>query len=151
MYRVMRIPNIYIWCNLAQIPQYLDFFIGKGCKYDILTWHKTNPTPLCSNRYLSDTEYCLFFRKGAKVYGTYATKAKYWITPCNTEDRKRYGHPTCKPEAIIRMLVENSSQPGGLVCDPYLGSGTTAAVCAGMGRRFIGGGHIPGVCDHREE
>ena len=143
MYRVMRMPNIYIWCNIAQIPQYLNFFIKKGCRFDILTWHKTNPPPMCSNKYLSDTEYCLFFRKGAKLYGSYSTKGKYWISPLNVADKEKYGHPTCKPEKIIRTLVENSSQRGELVCDPYLGSGTTAAVCAQIGRRFIGGDISP--------
>ena len=108
-----------------------------------MTWHKTNPPPMCSNKYLSDTEYCLFFRKGAKLYGSYSTKGKYWLSPLNVADKKKYGHPTCKPEKIIRTLVENSSQRGELVCDPYLGSGTTAAVCAQIGRRFIGGDISP--------
>ena len=29
MWDVMRIPNIYIWCNGAQIPQYIDFFVNQ--------------------------------------------------------------------------------------------------------------------------
>lgn len=139
MMRVMRVPNIYIWCNQAQVPQYLDYFVKeRGCAFDILTWHKTNPTPLCSNKYLSDTEYCLFFRKGAKVYGSYATKAKYWVTPNNVADKKAHGHPTVKPLSIIRTLVENSSVPGDLICDPFMGSGTTAVACKDLGRRFVG-------------
>ena len=36
---------------------------------DLLTWHKTNPVPTCSNKYLSDTEYLLYFREvGVKIY-----------------------------------------------------------------------------------
>lgn len=38
--RVMRKINIYIWCNERQIPQYLDYFIGKGCHFNVLTWHR---------------------------------------------------------------------------------------------------------------
>ena len=41
--RVMRKINIYIWCNERQIPQYLDYFLSKGCNFNVLTWHKTNP------------------------------------------------------------------------------------------------------------
>lgn len=144
MFRVMKVPNIYIWCSKAQIPQYLEYFINKKCSFDVLTWHKTNPVPTCHNKYLSDTEYCLYFRKGAKLYGTYETKRKYWVTPANVEDKKKYDHPTCKPVDIISQLVSNSSLEGELVCDPYLGSGTTAEACMELGRRFVG-------CDIVEE
>ena len=138
MLRVMKVPNIYIWCNKAQIPQYLEYFIDKKCNFDLLTWHKTNPVPTCHNKYLSDTEYCLYFRKGAKLYGTYETKRKYWVTPLNTDDKKKYDHPTCKPLEMISQLISNSTLEGGLVCDPYVGSGTTAVACKQLGRSFVG-------------
>ena len=138
MLRVLKAPNLYIWCNKNQIRQYLDFFEDAGCTYDILTWHKTNPIPTCHNKYLSDTEYCLYFRKGAQLYGTYDTKRKFWITDLNTRDKEVYDHPTIKPAPIIRQLVENSSLPGEVVMDPYMGSGTTGEVCVATGRDFIG-------------
>jgi DNA modification methylase len=47
-------------------------------------------------------------------------------------------HSTQKPEAILRMVVEASTNPGDLVLDPFVGSGTTAAVCKKLGRRCIG-------------
>lgn len=138
MFRIMKRPNIYIWCNKAQILQYLNYFTDKKCNFDLLTWHKTNPVPTCHNKYLSDTEYLLYFRKGAKLYGTYETKRKYWLTPANVEDKKKYGHPTCKPLNIIKQLIDNSTLEGDLVCDPYLGSGTTAEACKQLNRHFIG-------------
>ena len=45
---------------------------------------------------------------------------------------------TPKPEALIRRLLEISSNPGDLILDSFLGSGTTAAVAHKMGRRWIG-------------
>lgn len=63
--RVMKIPNLYIWCNHKQIPMYLDFFVSKNkCSFDILIWNKTNAMPLFNNKYLTDKEYCLYFRRG---------------------------------------------------------------------------------------
>ena len=47
-------------------------------------------------------------------------------------------HPTQKPEKLIAKLVLASSQPGSVVFDPFLGSGTTAVVCKKLGRRFVG-------------
>jgi DNA modification methylase len=52
--------------------------------------------------------------------------------------RERTGYPTQKPEALLERLIEACSCPGDLVVDPYLGSGTTVAVAARLGRRAIG-------------
>jgi site-specific DNA-methyltransferase (adenine-specific) len=52
--------------------------------------------------------------------------------------RERTGYPTQKPEALIERLILACTDPGDLVIDPYLGSGTTLAVCARLGRRAIG-------------
>ena len=52
--------------------------------------------------------------------------------------RERTGYPTQKPEALLRRLVEACTDPDDLVLDPYAGSGTTLAVCAGLGRRVVG-------------
>ena len=43
-----------------------------------------------------------------------------------------------KPEALIRRIIEMSSNPGDIVLDFYLGSGTTSAVAHKLGRRYIG-------------
>jgi DNA modification methylase len=52
--------------------------------------------------------------------------------------RERTGYPTQKPEALIERLVLSCTEPDDLVVDPYVGSGTTLAVCARHGRRAIG-------------
>ncbi|WP_366949724.1 site-specific DNA-methyltransferase [Geobacter sp.] len=45
---------------------------------------------------------------------------------------------TPKPERLLRRIIELSTNPGDLVLDSFLGSGTTAAVAHKMGRRYIG-------------
>ncbi len=52
--------------------------------------------------------------------------------------RERTGYPTQKPEALLDRLLDALTEPGDLVIDPYLGSGTTLAVCARHGRHAIG-------------
>lgn len=47
-------------------------------------------------------------------------------------------HPTQKPEGIVRPLLRYSCAPGGVVLDPFTGSGTTLAVAKQEGRRAIG-------------
>ncbi|MDQ3557517.1 MAG: site-specific DNA-methyltransferase, partial [Gemmatimonadota bacterium] len=50
----------------------------------------------------------------------------------------RTGYPTEKKEELLELIVGMSSEPGDLVLDCFLGSGTTAAVAQRMGRRWIG-------------
>jgi adenine-specific DNA-methyltransferase len=45
---------------------------------------------------------------------------------------------TAKPERLLRRIIEMASDPGDLVLDCFLGSGTTAAVAHKLGRRWIG-------------
>jgi DNA modification methylase len=52
--------------------------------------------------------------------------------------RERTGYPTQKPEALLERLLLSLTNPGDLVIDPYLGSGTTLAVAAKLERRAIG-------------
>ena len=57
---------------------------------------------------------------------------------CNGMAEKT-AHSTQKPEALIEKLVLASSKPGDLIVDPFVGSGTTAAVATRLGRRFLCG------------
>ena len=148
--RVMKKINIYIWCNKEQLYMYMDYFKKheqkmreKNKNYtiaiDLLTWHKTNPIPTCNNKYLSDTEYVLFFREhGVKIYGEYKTKKKYYVTSTNKTDKEKYNHPTVKPLEIIENLIVNSSSVGETILDPYMGSGTTGEGAIRKDRNFIG-------------
>lgn len=138
--RIMKKINIYIFCSQKQIIHLLDYFVTKRkCNYNLLTWHKTNPIPACGNKYLTDTEYILFFReKGVKIFGEFKTKFTYYVTPLNQKDKKQWGHPTIKPLSIIENLIVNSSVQDDLVLDCFMGSGTTGVACLNTNRNFIG-------------
>ena len=56
----------------------------------------------------------------------------FWSMAENTD------HPTQKPEKLLAKLILASTRPGAVVFDPFLGSGTTAAVACKLGRRFAG-------------
>jgi modification methylase len=67
-----------------------------------------------------------------------------WLIPlCTGGERLRDGtgaklHPTQKPEALLHRVILACTTPGEVILDPFLGSGTTAAVAKRLGRRFIG-------------
>lgn len=50
---------------------------------------------------------------------------------------KRY-HLTQKPLPVMRWVIERYTQPGELIFDPFMGSGTTGVVCNELDRQFIG-------------
>lgn len=138
--RVMKKINCYIFCSQKQIIPLLDYFVkNRKCNWNIISWHKINPVPACGNKYLSDTEFILFFReKGVKIYGSFDSKKTWYSTPTNQKEKKLYGHPTVKPLDIVKNFVANSSVIGGVVLDCFMGSGTTGVVCKELERDFIG-------------
>ena len=138
--RVLKKINIYIFCNGEQIPFYIKYFvIDRKCKMDIIIWNKTNALPLFNNKYLSDKEYCLYFRKGGYCSPKNYEDAKtVFYYPINIKDKKKWKHPTIKPEELIRKLIRNSSKEGDIVLDTFMGSGTTAISCIKENRNFIG-------------
>lgn len=80
-----------------------------------------------------------------KVYRKYLQDDDF--LPCNDwwndiyviqDHSERVGYPTQKPEALIERIIKASSDPGDLVFDCFMGSGTTQAVAMKLGRRFIG-------------
>jgi DNA modification methylase len=63
----------------------------------------------------------------------------WWYFPVVARlHNERSGYPTQKPAALLERIVLASSDPGDLVADFFCGSGTTLAVAARLGRRFIG-------------
>lgn len=60
------------------------------------------------------------------------------INYINSQSTERTDYPTQKPQSLLERVIEASSNPGDLVFDCFMGSGTTQAVAMKLGRRFIG-------------
>jgi len=61
----------------------------------------------------------------------------WWHTIVSPTGKEKTGYPTQKPEGILRRVIQASSAPGDLVLDFFAGSGTTGAVAAALGRKFV--------------
>jgi len=119
----------------------MKYFIEeKGCRFNILTWNKTNPTPATDGTYLPDIEYCLVFKgKGSPKYNDgYELKSKWYVSPLNVKDKDKYLHPTIKPLELVKRHILHSTQPNDIVLDCFCGSGTTCVAAKETGRRYIG-------------
>lgn len=102
-----------------------------------LIWNKGNK--IQGQYYMSQFEYILFFRKGRGVK----------INNCGTADildvpnKKTKGadgknlHDTEKPVELMKILIENSSQPNQIVLDPFAGIGGVPRACIQSGRKCV--------------
>lgn len=99
---------------------------------------KTNAPPLFNGKYLTDKEYCLYFRKNAYCKPNSYEEAKtVYLQPLNVADKKLFDHTTIKPMNIISTLIKNSSVENDIILDCFAGSGTTAVACKETNRQFI--------------
>ena len=82
-------------------------------------------------------------RSGSKVVLVYARTPKYrcrrWMPDtvlCGQQEKSL--HPWQQSEAEVEHFLDHLTQPGDLVIDPFLGSGTTAVAAQKLGRQFLG-------------
>ncbi len=61
----------------------------------------------------------------------------WWHTIVSPTGREKTGYATQKPEAIIRRMLQASTEPKDWTLDFFAGSGTLGAVAAQLGRRFV--------------
>lgn len=136
VYRVLKQnTHCYIFTNTLNLQTMLSISEKAGFKlHNLLVWEKNNCTP--SQYYMKNCEYVLFLRKG---------KAK-WINDIGgSKTVHRFNniignklHPTEKPIELLKFYINNSSNDGDIVLDPFMGSGSTAVAALETNRNFIG-------------
>jgi DNA modification methylase len=70
--------------------------------------------------------------------GTVRMFTHAWDGFARSSENSFHVHPTQKPAALMRWIVDRWTKPGDLVLDPYMGSGPVAQACHELGRRYIG-------------
>ena len=65
-------------------------------------------------------------------------KFSYMWNGCFKQHPEDRFHPTQKPIALMRWIIENYTKPGDTIFDPFMGSGTTGVAAVQLGRNFIG-------------
>jgi site-specific DNA-methyltransferase (adenine-specific) len=82
---------------------------------------------------------------GHPGYGDTGTAARFfYCAKASKAERAGSDHPTVKPLALMSWLCRLVTPPGGVILDPFLGSGTTGAAAVADGFRFIGIERDPG-------
>lgn len=126
--------SIYIFCGTEQVSEIRGTLIKYGFSTRLIIWEKTNPSPMNGQHiWLSGVECCVYGKRKGAVFNGHCNNTVLRF-PCGRNKL----HPTQKPLDLIKQLIEFSSNRGGLVLDPCMGSGTTGIACKELDRDFIG-------------
>lgn len=110
---------------------------------DTIIWQKSNPMPRNRDRrYAPAIEMIQWFVKPKNKWVFNRQDEKYEVPILKFPSEsgggfKRY-HPTQKPIALLKTLINIHSNEGAVVLDPFMGSGATAVACLNTGRSYIG-------------
>ena len=143
-------PSGYKPKDLLGIPWMVAFALradGWWLRQDII-WHKPNPMPeSVKDRCTKSHEYIFLLSKSQKYLfdsqameevandGGKKNRRSVWTIPTRPY---KGAHFAVFPTALIEPCILAGSRPGDIVLDPFMGSGTTAAVALQHGRQYLG-------------
>ena len=104
--------------NLASVGSPVKHPVGKGAAPGVA--HRTSGRPMRARNF----------------------RGRRWADPGNVITcpvaRGKSGHPARMPGALAEFFIKLATDPGDVVLDPFLGSGTTARAAKRLGRRWLG-------------
>ena len=123
--------NWLVFCGKPQLVELMTQAAKQGARWQLLTWNKTNPTPLSNNNYLPDSEYMVH----AFESHHYESKTRFIV---GQVERSGFDHPTVKPQYVMQKAIRSASHPSDHVLDCFMGTGSTGVACIQSGRAFTG-------------
>jgi len=135
VYRVLKNQtHAYFMVNDRNLNELMNEVNKAGFKLqNVLVWKKNNVTP--NKYYMKNCEFIVMCRKGkAKNINEMGTKNVIEVK--NIIGNKT--HPTEKPVELLEILIRNSSNKGGVVFDPFLGTGSTIVAAKNLNRKGVG-------------
>jgi len=125
---LLNFPNVLIW-GADHYAARLPADSGRW-----LAWNKLDDMESFDS--FSDVEFAWHSRRAAARIFSFKWKG---IASVKAGEEPTREHPTQKPVALMRWCIEQAGVPaGGLIVDPYMGSGTTGVAAVKQGYRFVG-------------
>lgn len=130
--------HFLVFCHWESWPDFYDGLSHLFAIRNAVIWHKSGGgMGDLRHEYAKDYEVILFGAKsrGREISGKRDGAVISGFKRASVTDRE---HPTEKPVPLLRYLVEKHAPVGGLVLDPFAGSGTTLVAAKNLGRKAIG-------------
>lgn len=123
--------NWLVFCGKPQLVKLIAQADASSLRWQLVTWNKTNPTPLTNGNYLPDTEYMVH----AFLTHRWESKSRFVV---GQVEKSVWDHPTVKPLYVMIKAVLSASAFGDTILDPFCGTGSTGVAAVRKGRKFIG-------------
>ncbi len=137
--------SIIVWTSEQLYGKYREWAEKNMHPKQLLIWVKKNPLPqfrLVGYRQATELMFWVLKNKNTKknpnfLFQTQKEMTNVFYAPI-VGGKERTEHPTQKPLSITTKIIKTHCREGGIVLDPFLGSGTTAVACKKLGRHYIG-------------
>ena len=151
--------SIIIFCSYRFISYITDVLESEECNCivkDILIWQKSNPMPRNINRrYVQDMEFAIWaVKKNSKWVFNKLPDVPYnrsLYTTSTVAGGEKLGHPTQKSLELMKKLVMVHTNPGDIILDPFMGSGTVAISAIKHDCNYIGFELLPEYIEMAEK
>lgn len=132
--------NIFIFCSYNQLGDYHKAFDPIYHTFQMMVWHKTNPTPqIRKSSFLNSCELiACAWNKGHTWNFSRQNEMHNFIESPIVMGKERLGKRAQKPVKVLSKIIEIASCPDDIVFDPFMGVGSTGEAALQLGRRFIG-------------
>ena len=128
------------FCTIEGVAYWAEAINASPMKYKRgCLWVKPDATPQLNGQGPGQGAECFVTAWNGAGHAKWNAGGKRGVYTHLTNQRDRDGrHPTEKPIPLMRELLQDFTNPGQTILDPFMGSGTTGVACAKMGRKFIG-------------
>jgi DNA modification methylase len=138
--------SIIIFCSYRYLSHIISTLESNSCDMvvkDVIVWQKRNPMPRNINRrYVQDMEFAIWaVKKKSKWVFNKLPDVPYnrsLYTTSTVAGGEKLGHPTQKSLELMKKLILVHTNPGDIILDPFMGSGSTGAAALELDRNFIG-------------
>lgn len=132
---------VVVFCHNDQLPKLLPYLDGSFDRQALCIWRKKNPQPVANKHYRPVMEiYIHAWNRDYHPRGTLLELDREIVAMSPRGDAK-FGHATVKPDEVMDKIITNVA--GEIICDPFMGTGSTGVAAVKAGRRFIGIEHNP--------
>lgn len=132
--------NIFIFCSYNQLGDYHRVFNPVYDTFQMMVWHKTNPTPqIRKSSFLNSCELiACAWNKGHVWNFSKQNEMHNFIESPIVMGKERLEKRAQKPVKVLSKIIEIASCPDAIVFDPFMGVGSTGEAALRLGRKFIG-------------
>jgi len=131
---------VIVFCTVEGVARWADAFNPSSLKYKrACVWVKPDSTPQLNGQGPAQGAECFVVCWGGSGHAKWNAGGKRGIYTHLVNNPERTGlHPTEKPRRLMSEIIADFTNPGELICDPFMGSGTTGVAAVMAGRRFVG-------------